>query len=80
MQSASLLTTKRTVPKGFLLDEFTWLLGFGDAVEVLGPAPLRAELAAIATKMAARYAREPGKGPAGKGSSRPPPKGYLWES
>ena len=58
----------------------TWLLGFGDAVEVLGPARLRAELGEVARKMAERYGREPGKGPAGKGSSRPPPKGYLWES
>lgn len=33
-----------------------WLLGFGDGVEVVGPAELRAEMAGIATGMAALYA------------------------
>ena len=33
-----------------------WLLGFGDGVEVQEPAELRAEMASIATKMAAAYA------------------------
>lgn len=33
-----------------------WLLGFGDGVEVVGPVELRAEMAGIATGMAALYA------------------------
>lgn len=33
-----------------------WLLGFGDRVEVAGPAPLRAEFARVAATLAERYA------------------------
>lgn len=33
-----------------------WLLGFGDGVEVLGPAPLRKQLGAMIARMAAAYA------------------------
>lgn len=43
-----------TVPKTRSL--VWWLLGFGDGVEVLGPPELRAEMAAIAVRMAAAYA------------------------
>jgi predicted DNA-binding transcriptional regulator YafY len=32
-----------------------WLLGFGDQVEVLGPAALRKEMAAVTSRSAARY-------------------------
>ncbi|HKT81842.1 MAG TPA: WYL domain-containing protein [Vicinamibacterales bacterium] len=35
-----------------------WLLAFGDAVEVLGPAPLREWFAETTTGMAARYAAD----------------------
>ncbi|NLO79101.1 MAG: WYL domain-containing protein [Xanthomonadaceae bacterium] len=34
------------------------MLGFGDQVEVLGPPSLRDEMAAIAVRMAQRYAVE----------------------
>jgi predicted DNA-binding transcriptional regulator YafY len=37
-----------------------WLLGFGDKVEVLGPAGLRAEFAALAARLAARYGQAAG--------------------
>ncbi len=36
-----------------------WLLGFGDQVEVLAPAPLRAHLAGIARRMARAYDARP---------------------
>jgi proteasome accessory factor B len=35
----------------------SWLLGFGDQAEVLAPASLREELAAVTARMAASYAR-----------------------
>lgn len=37
----------------------SWLRSFGDRVEVLAPAPLRAEFAEAARRLAARYATDP---------------------
>ncbi len=38
-----------------------WLLGFGDAIEVLGPESLRAQLRAVVENLAERYARDSGE-------------------
>jgi predicted DNA-binding transcriptional regulator YafY len=58
-----------------------WVLGFGDALEVLSPAPLREKLRAIHASLAARYARDP------DGAAEPwtdphalEERGYLWGS
>ena len=39
-----------------LLEILSWILGWGDAVEVLDPPDLRTQVASIAHDMAARYA------------------------
>ena len=38
-----------------LLEILSWVLGWGDAVEILQPAELRSQVASIARNMAARY-------------------------
>lgn len=60
-----------------------WLMGFGDAIEVLAPADLRAKMAQVAENLAARYARPSGEvtkaGDEGWGAPVVyEDKGYLW--
>ncbi len=66
-----------------------WIMGFGDAVEVLAPEDLRAKMAHVAENLAARYARRSGEvakgGAIAKGDDDGwgapvvyEEKGYLW--
>jgi proteasome accessory factor B len=59
---------------GALAEVEQWVLGWGEAAEVIGPAELRSRLAAAAAAMVARYRAEP-RGAAPSGCRRDPPTG-----